>query len=194
MHLSYSSNSGAARICQRGPKQGSEVTERGEDVGGGGSPSHGREIFWKFVHENEFLAHWIALLVGWLCEVTYTNPLLPPSFEKLFYSNQGGGGGGMAPCALSYASDGGAARICQRGAKARERSDREGGGCGSCTLDTFIRGSLCSGIHQFPYSCSFFILFLMNLFQGNIFLFPFCLLLFYSPINGGGGAWPPCAS
>ena len=26
----------------------------------------------------------------------------------------------MAPCALSYASDGGAARICQRGAKARE--------------------------------------------------------------------------
>ena len=77
----------------------------------------------------------------------------------------------MAPCALSYASDGGAARICQRGAKARERSDRAGGGCGtvgdfpshgreifqnlclktafSCTLDTFIRGSLCSGIDQF---------------------------------------------
>ena len=69
----------------------------------------------------------MALLGGWLCEVTYTNPLLPPSFEKLFYSNQGGGG--MAPCALSYASDGGAARICQRGAKARERSDRAGGGC-----------------------------------------------------------------
>ena len=48
MHLSYSSKSGAARICQRGPKQGSEVTERGEGVGGGGggfSPSHGREFF-----------------------------------------------------------------------------------------------------------------------------------------------------
>ena len=72
----------------------------------------------------------MTLLGGWLCEVTYTNPLLPPSFEKVFYSNQAGGGEGMAPCALSYASDGGAARICQRGAKARERSDRAWGGCG----------------------------------------------------------------
>ena len=36
----------------------------------------------------------------------------------------------MALCALSYASDGGAARICQRGAKAREQSDRAGGGGG----------------------------------------------------------------
>ena len=36
----------------------------------------------------------------------------------------------MALCALSYASNGGAARICQRGAKAREQSDRAGGGCG----------------------------------------------------------------
>ena len=33
-------------------------------------------------------------------DIIYTNPLLPPSFAKLFYSNQGGGG--MAPCALSY--------------------------------------------------------------------------------------------
>ena len=31
----------------------------------------------------------------------------------------------------------------------------------------------------------------MNLFQGNIFLFPFFLLLFYSPINGGGGGHGP---
>ena len=46
----------------------------------------------------------------------YQSPT-PPSFEKIFYSNQGGGD--MAPCALSYASDGGTARICQRGAKAR---------------------------------------------------------------------------
>ena len=28
-------------------------------------------------------------------------------------------------------------------------------------------------------------------FQGNIFLFPFFLLLFYSPINGGGGGHGP---
>ena len=65
----------------------------------------------------------------------------------------------MALCALSYASDGGAARICQRGGggKAREQSDRAGEGVSpshgreifqnlslktafSCTLDTFIRG------------------------------------------------------
>ena len=35
----------------------------------------------------------------------------------------------MGDCALSYASDSGVARICQQGAKARERSDRAGGGC-----------------------------------------------------------------
>ena len=35
----------------------------------------------------------------------------------------------MGPSALSYASDSGAAKICQQGVKARERSDRAGGGC-----------------------------------------------------------------
>ena len=89
-----------------------------------GGPTVGR-FFENSCMKTTFLAHWMPLLGGWLCEVTYTNPLLPPSFEKLFYSNQEGGG--MAPCALSYASDGGAARICQRGAKARERCDRAGG-------------------------------------------------------------------
>ena len=34
--LSYASDSGAARICQRGPRRGSEATERREGVGGGG--------------------------------------------------------------------------------------------------------------------------------------------------------------
>ena len=38
----------------------------------------------------------------------------------------------------------------------------------SCTLDTFIRDSLCSGIDQFPTLVLFFILFLMNLFQREI--------------------------
>ena len=75
----------------------------------------------------------------------------------------------MGPCALiAMPVTGGAARICQWGAKARERSDRAGGGCGrgkgireifenscmktafSCTLNTIIRGSLCSGIDKFP--------------------------------------------
>ena len=71
-----------------------------------------------------------------------------------------GGGGGNGACALSYASDGGAAMICQQGAKARERSDRAGEGVGggfpshgreifffnscmktafSCTLNAIIR-------------------------------------------------------
>ena len=48
MHLSYSSNSGAARICQRGPKQGSEVTERGEGVG---------DFFENLCMKTTFLAH-----------------------------------------------------------------------------------------------------------------------------------------
>ena len=71
----------------------------------------------------------MALLGGWLCEVTY----IPIPYSTLLLKNYFTpikGGGGMALCALSYASDGGAARICQRGAKAREQSDRAGGGCG----------------------------------------------------------------
>ena len=39
----------------------------------------------------------------------------------IFYSNEGGGA--WAPVLLSYASGSGAAKICQLGAKARERSD-----------------------------------------------------------------------
>ena len=70
----------------------------------------------------------MELLGGWLCEVTYTNPYSPLLLKNYFTPIKGGGG--MAPCALSYASDGGAARICQRGAKARERSDRAGEGVG----------------------------------------------------------------
>ena len=69
----------------------------------------------------------MPLLGGRLCEVASTNPLLP--LLNFFYSNQRGGGGGVL-VPLSYSSDSGAARICQRGAKARERSDRAGGGCG----------------------------------------------------------------
>ena len=55
----------------------------------------------------------------------------------------------MALCALSYANDGGAARICQRGAKARERSDRAGDIFSKFVYETgifctfIIRGSLC---------------------------------------------------
>ena len=44
----------------------------------------------------------------------------------------------------------------------------------SCTLNAIIRGSLCSGIDQFP----------------TLFPFPF---FFTRRSTGGGGAWPPCA-
>ena len=117
-----------------------------------------------------------------------------PAFKIVFYSNQGGEALALVP--LSYASDSGAARIYQRGAKARERSDRAGGGCGhgreifenscmktafSCTLNAIIRSSLCSDIDQF-HTLSFFFYFWICLretfslsfsFFPRFFIFPF---------------------
>ena len=67
--------------------------------------------------------------------MTYTNPLLSLLLKNYFTPTKGAGG--MAPCALSYASDGGAARICQpggggggakRGNEATERGRVVGGG------------------------------------------------------------------
>ena len=91
------------------------------------------------------------------------------SENSFFYSNQQGGGGVLALVPRSYASNSGTATICQRGAKARERSDQAGGGrfppptvgrflkirdfyetVFSCALNSIIEGSLCSGIDQFP--------------------------------------------
>ena len=153
VHLSYSINSGAARICQRGPKRGSKATERGEGVRGGFTPSHGREIFWKFVYENEISCTLNAIIRGLIMWSDYTNPLLSPSFAL---QSRGRG----------HASDGGVARICQQGPK---RESEAGGGCGIfenlwmktaffCILDTITRGSLCTGIDQFPtlFLVSFF--------------------------------------
>ena len=62
----------------------------------------------------------------------------------------------------------------------------------SCTLNAIIRGSLCSGIDQFPTLFSLFFFFLLNLSQGNnLFLFFLFFIsfffFFYSPINSGGG-------
>ena len=94
-------------------------------------------------------------------------------FPSYVYSPINGGGGGDGPLVhLSYSSNSGAAKICQRG-----QSEGARGGCGrgvshgraifqnlcmklafSCTLETIIRGSLCTGIDQFPtlFLCSFF--------------------------------------
>ena len=52
--------------------------------------------------------------------MAYTNSLLPPIFKFVIFQSMGGG---MAPCVLSYASDSGVARICQRGSEATERGE-----------------------------------------------------------------------
>ena len=76
----------------------------------------------------------MSLLGGWLCEVTYTNPLLP--LFKFFYSNQRG----VGAWALVPLSDSGAARICQRGAnRVRERSDRARAGFPPPTVGRFLK-------------------------------------------------------
>ena len=61
--LSYASDSGAARICQRGPKQGSEATERGEVVGGF-PPSHGRKIFENSCMKTTFSCTLTPIIMG----------------------------------------------------------------------------------------------------------------------------------
>ena len=176
MHLSYSSNSGAARICQRGPKRGSEATERGGGCGRGGGgfplPCTVGRCFENSCMKTKFLAHWMPLLGGWLCEVTYffiPIPYSPLLLKNYFTPIKGAGTCPLVPSAICQW------RWCSQdlstGAKARERSDRAGGGCGrgvspsncreifenscmktafSCTLDTIMRGSLCTGIDQFP--------------------------------------------
>ena len=53
--LSYASDGGAAMICQRGPKRGSEATERGEGVGGGFPPSTVGRFFLIRVSKRNFL-------------------------------------------------------------------------------------------------------------------------------------------
>ena len=68
------------------------------------------------------------------------------------------GGGGHGPLVhLSYSSNSGAAKICQRGQSEGAKRPSEGRFfpnlcmklAFSCTLDTIIRGSLCTGIDQF---------------------------------------------
>ena len=55
--LNYASDSGIARIFQRGCKERDKATEQGEGVGGECPPSHGREIFENCVSKWHFFAH-----------------------------------------------------------------------------------------------------------------------------------------
>ena len=128
------------------------------------------------------------------------NIFIFPFFLLLFYSPINGGGGHGPLVYLRFSSNSGAAKICERGQSEGAKQPSEGRGVPpshgfreifqnlcmklafSCTLDTIIRDSLCTGINQFPTLFLFFILFLMNLFQGNIFLFLFPFP-FFSPSN-----------
>ena len=140
----------------------------------------------------------MSLLGGRLCEVEYINPYSP--FYKFLLLLQSRGGEALALVPLSYASDSGAARICERGPK-RGSGGRVWEGVPtcmkmafSCTLN-FIRDSLCSGTDQFPT----LLLFLLKFVSGKHFLylpphlfssfFPFFLLA-----DQQGGPWPPCAT
>ena len=92
--LSYASDSGAARICQRGNNLATERSDRAWRRYGRGlppPPPHGREIVRKFVYENGIFLHIKYLLGGRLCEVAYTNPL--PSLLYMFLFLLTGGGG-----------------------------------------------------------------------------------------------------
>ena len=119
--LGYASDSGAARICQKGAKAMERSDQAGEGVGG--------EIF-----ENSGKhAHEIPLLGGILCEVAYTNPLIPLS---IFFIPINGGGG---PCALSYANESGAAKA--RVTHRREIFKNSGMNTAlSCTFKCLFRG------------------------------------------------------
>ena len=88
--LATCGNSGAARICQRGPSEGAKRPSGGR-VWEGGFPlpcTVGR-FFWKFVYQNEISCTLNVIIKGLVMwSDVYQSPTLP-FFEKLFYSNQG---------------------------------------------------------------------------------------------------------
>ena len=78
-------------------------------MGGGLSPSHGREIFKHMCIKTAFF---VAIIRGRFCSGI---DQFPPSASPFFKPLQSKGDG-MGPCVpLCYTSDGGVARICQRG-------------------------------------------------------------------------------
>ena len=72
----------------------------------------------------------MALLGGWLCEVTYTNPLLPSSFENYFTPIKGAGAWPLVPLAIpvTVVQPGFVNRGPKRGSEATERGEGVGGG------------------------------------------------------------------
>ena len=115
-------NTGEARIFQRGggggAKRGREATERGEGVA-----SHGKKNFEISCIKMAFCTLNV-IIRDRICEVAYTNPILPPC--KIYVTQIKGGGQGPYP--LSYASDSDAARICQRAPGPNEGAKQPSGG------------------------------------------------------------------
>ena len=129
----------------------------------------------------------MPLLGGRLCEVAYTISLPPfPKFLVLQSTRRGHGRLCPLPMPLTVVQPGFVNGGPKRGSEATERwrvwevpRYREIFEIScmktafSCTLNDIIRGSLCSGIDQFPT------------------LFPSPPFFFYSPTNRG--PWSPCA-
>ena len=78
-------------FCYGGPKRGNEATYSGGGCGWAVSslPCTVGNFFGNFMYENIIFLDIIIMLLlgGRLCEVVYTNPLLPP-FLNLFYFNE----------------------------------------------------------------------------------------------------------
>ena len=126
MPISYAVTVVQPGFVNRRPKRGSEATKRGRVWF---SPSHDRDIFFENSCMKMEFSCTLNPIISGVGYVKWHRPI-PYSTLFSFIPINGGGGGDMCPSALSYASDSGAAKICQQGVKARERSDRAGEGCG----------------------------------------------------------------
>ena len=117
LRLCQFSDSGVARICQR------VANTREQSDRAGVSSSHSREMFEISCIQMAFL--------GTLQDVGYVkwhiNPLLPRFCFLLLLSMANHWGWGHGPLyPLSYASDSGVARICQRGSKWGSKATERG--------------------------------------------------------------------
>ena len=207
-----------------GPKRGSEVTERGEGVGGGFTVGRFLE---NSCMKTTFSCTLNAIIRGWVMwSDTYQSPT-PPLIN--FTPIKGAGAWPLVSPAMpvTVVRPGFVNGEPKRGSEATERGEGVGGAfppshsreifenscmkvAFSCTLNTIIRGSLCSGVDQFPTLFLFpnefvsgkHFLFLFP-FSVSSSLFPFFLFpslfftpFFYSQINRGahGPLVPPLAT
>ena len=155
---------GLCAVVKPGFVNGGQKEGAKRPSGGGGGvppPTVGRFILFYFIifyscMKTTFPCTLNVIIRG------YTNPYSP--LLKIYFTPINRGRGAWVLVPLSYVSDSGATRICQRGAKRLS-----GGGCGrggfpspshgkkifeksclkrafSCALNAIIRGNLCCGI------------------------------------------------